>query len=299
MLTKTKPDAETWRDFFFTSEDGLRIHARDYGSRLAEATPLLCLPGLTRNAKDFHRLACYFASHASRPRRVVCLDYRGRGLSDYDTNWKNYTPQVEVRDVFDALSACGLKDVAIIGASRGGILAMLMAVIRPALLAGVVLNDVGPVLGAKGLARIKGYVGKVPPVRDWQDAANLMHQMNQHHFPHTDEEAWLNFAKNIFVEKDGIITPDYDVKLAKQLANLNLSATLPTLWPQFDALRNIPTMVIRGANSDLLEEETLMEMKKHHPDMEMHEVKDAGHAPFLDDEPTLKKIASFLGKLDH
>jgi pimeloyl-ACP methyl ester carboxylesterase len=220
-------------------------------------------------------------------------------LSDYDKDWENYTPQVEVRDVLDLLPACGLKHVSVVGTSRGGILAMLVAVIQPAVLAGIVLNDVGPVLGAKGLARIKGYVGKIPPVRDWQDAANLIHKMNQHHFTDLDDDAWMRFARRTFVEKDGKIIPDYDPRLAKQLANLNLSMPLPTLWPQFNALRAIPTLAIRGANSDLLEPETLAEMEKQHSGLGILEVPGAGHAPLLEDEPTLKRITSFLGKLDH
>jgi len=299
VLTQAALNQGIWRDVFFYSQDGLRLHARDYGSRLNDATPIVCLPGLTRNGRDFHELAMYFANEASRPRRVVCVDYRGRGQSDYDSNWKNYTPEVEMRDVLDLLIACGLRDVAVIGTSRGGILAMVMAAARPAILAGVVLNDVGPEIAAEGLARIKSFAGKMPPVRDWQDAANLMRTMNEHQFPNQTDETWMRFARCVFREKDGKPVPDYDPKLARQLDNVDLSRPLLTLWPQFDALKAVPTMVIRGENSDLLEPATVGAMETHHPDLESLEVADAGHAPFLDDTPTLKRIAAFLAKLDH
>ena len=298
MLTKPETSTQNWRDFYFTARDGLRIHARDYGSRLNQTIPILCLPGLTRNSTDFHELACYFSNHTSKPRRVVCIDYRGRGLSDYDSDWNNYTPLVEIRDILDLLPACGLNHVAVVGTSRGGILAMIAAVIRPAILAGVVMNDVGPVLGASGLARIKGYVGKMPPVRDWQDAVDLIHKMNEHHFTNLDDDQWTRFARGTFAEKDGKLQLDYDPRLAKQLANLNLSVALPTMWPQFDALRQIQTMVIRGQNSDLLEPETVKEMSARHPGLDIVEVANAGHAPLLDDAPTLKRIAKFLNKLE-
>ncbi|MBZ0217798.1 MAG: alpha/beta hydrolase [Fimbriimonadaceae bacterium] len=298
MSTTSETNTHVWRDIYFTARDGLRLHARDYGSRLYKTTPVLCLPGLTRNSKDFHALACHLSAHPDKPRRVVALDYRGRGLSAYDPDWENYTPQVEVRDVLDLLPACGLTHVSVFGTSRGGILAMLMAVMRPATLASVVLNDVGPVLGAEGLARIKGYVGKVPPVRDWQDAANLVAGMNRHHFTDENDETWMRFARRTFKEKDGVISPDYDLHLAKQLAKLNLSVTLPTMWPQFDALSHIPTMAIRGANSDLLEPETLEQMAEHHTNLDIMEVDGAGHAPLLEDAPTLKRIAAFLGRQD-
>lgn len=295
----SESENQEWCDFYFTARDGLRLYARDYGSRDLDSTPLLCLAGLTRNSKDFHDLAVFLSTHPQKPRRVVCLDYRGRGRSAYDPDWKNYTPQVEVRDVFDLLPACGLSHVSVFGTSRGGILAMLMAVSQPAVLSGVILNDVGPVLGAEGLARIKGYVGKVPPVRDWNDAAGLVAKMNQQHFPNQDDDTWMRFARRTFKEKDGAILPDYDRRLAKQLANVNLSVPLPTLWPQFNALRKIPTLAIHGENSDLLEAETLSQMAVIHTDFDILEIAGAGHAPLLEDEKTHKRVAAFLNKLDH
>ena len=287
-----------WRDVYYTSHDGLRLYARDYGSRLSDAVPVLCLPGLTRNCRDFHQLAVALSTHPGNPRRVVCVDYRGRGRSQYDRDWKNYSPEIELRDVLDVLVVCGLQDVAVIGTSRGGILAMIMAAVRPGQMAGVILNDVGPEIAAKGLARIKSYVGKMPPVRDWRDAADLTKSLNEHQFPNRDDDTWMRFARQTFVEKDGKPVPDYDPLLSKHLDRVDLSRPIATLWPQFEALRHIPTMVIRGENSDLLEPQSVDAMRERHPGLHVVEAAESGHAPFLEEPPTLKHINTFLARLD-
>ncbi len=153
---------EGYADLFVSAFDGLKLYARDYGSRHAPALPVVCLPGLARNSADFHDLALALSRDERRPRRVLSLDYRGRGRSDYDRNWRNYDLKVELDDVLQVLTVAGIHEAAVIGASRGGLIAMALAAERPALLRGVVLNDIGPVIEGKGLARIRGYVGSCP-----------------------------------------------------------------------------------------------------------------------------------------
>ncbi len=297
-LTDTSTD-QAWSDIFVSTDDGLKLHARDYGPRTSSALPVLCLPGLTRNARDFHTLAVYLSSHEKNPRRVVALESRGRGLSEWDRNWQNYDAQVEARDVLDVMPALGLEHVGIVGTSRGGILAMILAVTRPGILAGVVLNDIGPVLGGKGLARIKGYVGKTPKVHSWEEAARLSKNLNEGQFPDLDDQAWMDFAKRTYIEKDGQVRPDYDPALGRPFENLDLSKPVITLWPQFEALHGIPTLVIRGEHSDLLDADTLVEMERRHKNMDILECPGEGHAPLLEDSKSISRIQSFFSKLDH
>lgn len=287
-----------WRDFYFRARDGLRLYARDYGPRPSPYMPVVCLAGLTRNAKDFHDLAVFLSTHKSRPRRVVCLDSRGRGMSEWDRDPDGYTPLNEARDVLDLLPAAGLSHVAVVGTSRGGLLAMLIGVLRPGVLSGVVLNDIGPVIDPSGLARIKGYVGKMPPVHSWQDAAAMLKELNEAAFPHLDEEDWAKLAGAIFKEKNGRLAPDYDPELARGLSEIDLGRSVPQLWPQFQALNHAPILVVRGANSDILAADTVSEMARRHPRLQHVEVAGEGHAPLLADTPTLTRIASFLGQLD-
>ncbi len=299
MTLADTPADQPWRDVFVSADDGLKLHARDYGPKMDAALPVLCLPGLTRNARDFHQLALYLSRHEKTPRRVVALESRGRGLSEWDKNWRNYDAQVEARDVLSVMPALGLEHVGIVGTSRGGILAMVLAVTRPGILAGVVLNDIGPVLGGKGLARIKGYVGKAPRVHSWEEAARLSKNLNEGQFPDLDDQAWMDFARRTYVEENGQIRPDYDPDLGRPFESLDLSKPVLTLWPQFEALRNIDTLVIRGEHSDLLETDTLAEMGRRHNKMDVLECPGEGHAPLLEDAKSMGKIHSFFSKLDH
>ncbi len=294
--TDTSPH-QSWRDVFVSTDDGLKLHARDYGPKTSSALPVLCLPGLTRNARDFHILANFLSTHDKNPRRVVALESRGRGRSEWDKNWQNYDAQVEARDVLSVMPALGLNHVGIVGTSRGGILTMILAVTRPGILAGVVLNDIGPVLGGKGLARIKGYVGKTPKVHSWEEAAQVSKNLNKGQFPDLDDQAWMAFARQTYIEENGKIRPDYDPALSRPFESLDLTKPVITLWPQFEALRNIETLVIHGENSDLLEPETLAEMERRHNKMDILESPGEGHAPLLEDANSTNKIYNFFSKL--
>lgn len=296
---------------FISAPDGLKLHARDYGSRSASALPVVCLPGLARSGNDFEALAAALANHPTQPRRVVALDYRGRGQSDYDRDPSHYSFQVEIADVLAVLTALDCQPAIFIGTSRGGILTMLMAALRPSLIAGAVLNDIGPVIEPKGLMRIKGYVGKLPQPRSYDEAAEILRRLFSAQFPTLTADDWLASARRTFKETNGQLVPDYDVALAKTLEGVDFEHPLPPLWAQFDALGAVPVMVIRGANSDLLSAETVeamaarraaretMATRRQKPDLafETLVVPDQGHAPLLAEADVIARIAAFVGRI--
>jgi len=287
-----------WRDIHFASQDGLTLYARHYGEPVRGARPVICLPGLTRNSADFHDLAAFLASHPSRPREVFCPDYRGRGKSDWDPDWRNYSPFIELLDVLDLMAIRGLHGAAVIGTSRGGIISMLMALMRPTALAALVLNDIGPEIETAGLARIMGYAGKIPLPVDWQEATDVVRSMNKRFFTHLGEDDWGELARQFFGEENGRPAPGYDSKLGNALSEIDISQKIPTMWTQFEALKNIPVLVLRGENSDLLSAKTVAEMAERHPRLASVTVHAQGHAPLLKDRFTIGIIADFLRETD-
>jgi pimeloyl-ACP methyl ester carboxylesterase len=283
---------------FVTAPDGLRLHLREYGPRLAPRLPVVCLPGLSRTAEDFDPLASSLAADATAPRRVLALDYRGRGLSEFDRDPENYTLAVELADVIAVLTACAAAPAIIVGTSRGGLIAMALAAVEPGAIAGVVLNDIGPEIEAKGLMRIKGYVGKLPQPKTFEEGGEILRRIADSQFPKLDAAAWLTLAKRGWREADGRLVPTYDPALAHSLAAFTPDQPIPTMWPQFDALASMPLFVFRGANSDILSEATVAAMQARHPAMELFEVADQGHAPLLAEPDTIGRIASFVAACD-
>jgi pimeloyl-ACP methyl ester carboxylesterase len=283
---------------FISAPDGLRLHVRCYGKRSAQALPVVCLPGLARTAGDFEILATALSQDPTAPRRVIALDYRGRGQSDYDRDPANYSFQVELADVLAVLTALDCQPAVIVGTSRGGILAMLMAAVRPSVIAGVVLNDIGPVIEPKGLMRIKGYVGKLPQPRSYGEGAEILRRLFDAQFPKLTAEDWLASAHRAFKDVNGRLVPDYDVALAKTLEGVDFEKPLPPLWPQFDALKNVPAMVIRGANSDLLSQATVDAMRARRALLETLEVPDQGHTPLLAEADVIARIADFVARCE-
>jgi pimeloyl-ACP methyl ester carboxylesterase len=281
---------------FVTAQDGLRLHVRTYGARASRVLPVVCLPGLTRTAADFDTLAVALSNDRERP--VLALDYRGRGKSDYDRRPANYNLQVELADVLCVLTALGIGRAAFVGTSRGGILTMLLAVARPAAIAGCVLNDIGPVIDPKGLMRIKGYVGKLPQPASFNEAADGLRRRFGDQFPKWSDDDWLAFARRTFKEAGGRLVPDYDVKLATILEGVSPERPLPPLWKEFDALAGLPVMVVRGTNSDILSAATVEAMRERRRALEVVEVADEGHAPWLADPHTLSRIAAFVASCD-
>jgi pimeloyl-ACP methyl ester carboxylesterase len=295
MDTDAEPD---WDEIRYTSNDGLTLYARHYRSPGAVARPVVCLTGLTRNSADFHDLASFLANHPTRPREVYCPDYRGRGKSDFDRDWRNYSPLIELLDVLDLIAIAGLERAALVGTSRGGIISMIMAAVRPNAIGALVLNDIGPVIETAGLARIMGYAGKIPLPRDWREATDLVRSMNSRFFTSLADEEWGELARQFFGESDGRPAPGYDPNLAKTLSEIDISQKIPTMWPQFEALKAVPVLVLRGENSDLLSARTVAEMADRHPRLASVTVHAQGHAPLLKDPFTIGIIADFLRETD-
>ncbi len=299
------PATPEWNEINFSSQDGLTLYARHYPAQASQASgtqasaqPLLCLAGLTRNSKDFHNLAVHLSRASKMPRDVYCLDYRGRGRSDHDRNWRNYSPYIEMLDTLDFMTMEELHHAAILGTSRGGIIAMLMGVVRPGALSAVILNDIGPVIESRGLARIIGYVGKTPAPESWADAADIVRDMSARFFTDIEEDEWMEIARQWFNEEDGKPVQGYDLDLANTLSEINLAEPVPQMWPQFDALSHVPIMVLRGENSDLLSLETVKQMASRHRDLQSYEVQEEGHAPLLRDRRSLRAVDTFLAEID-
>jgi pimeloyl-ACP methyl ester carboxylesterase len=286
------------RDNFITAQDGLRLHVREWGPRGSQALPVMCLPGLTRTTADFEVLATALAGDVKPPRRVLALDSRGRGKSDYDRNPANYNLAVELGDLLAVLTALGIGKAVFVGTSRGGILTMLLGPVRPTVIAGCVLNDIGPVIEPAGLARIKSYVGKMPQPASFEAAAENLAQLFGTQFPRLTDSDWLAFAHRAFKQAGERIVPDYDPQLATILEDIDVGHPPPPLWKEFDSLARRAMMVIRGSNSDLLSAATVAAMRERRLQLEVLGVPDQGHAPLLAEPETIQKIAEFVRACD-
>ena len=285
------------RFMFVTAGDGLSLHVRKYGSQVASALPVVCLPGLARTAADFHPLATALAADPANPRLVLALDYRGHGQSQYDRNPKNYAMRVALADLSAVLAAFEITSAIFVGTSFGGVLAMMLAVLPPAAVAGVILNDIGPVMEPRGLMRIKSYVGKLPIARNFEEGAEILRWLFEAQFTKLAPQEWVAFAQRTWREGHGTLVPSHDPKLERALRGYSLER-LPTFWDQFDALARIPLMVIRGANSDMLARPTLNEMLARREQLEVVVVPDQGHAPLLAEPLVIRRVAAFVASCD-
>jgi pimeloyl-ACP methyl ester carboxylesterase len=282
------------REVHYRSSDGLSLFVRDYGPRLSPLLPVVCLAGLSRSGRDFGQLGKVLAEHPERPRRVLAFDYRGRGRSAWDGSSDNYNPLTEMGDVFDGMAALGVPSAVVVGTSRGGIIGMLMAVARPTTVAGLVLNDIGPMIEPRGLARLKTYVGRMPAPDDWADAEHILRRLHGAHFTGLSDADWQTYTRLTFRNDNGRPAGDYDPALARNLDGIEFDKPVPTLWKEFAALASIPVLVIRGENSDLLSAETVAAMAAAHPGLETITVPGQGHAPLLIHSQLIQRIAGFV-----
>jgi pimeloyl-ACP methyl ester carboxylesterase len=279
---------------FIAAQDGLRLHTLEWGDRRSPLLPVVCLPGLTRTAEDFATLAAALAAD----RRVLALDYRGRGRSDYDPNPEHYAIAVEAADVVTVLSGLAAAPAVVVGTSRGGLIAMTLAAAKPQLLAGVVLNDIGPVVEIEGMMRIKGYVGRLPQPASYQEGAEMLRRISGNQFPELGAAEWLAAANRGWRMEGGRLVTTYDPALARTLDGVSADKPFPTMWPQFDAMAPLPLLVVHGANSDVLSAATVAAMQARRPDMERLVVPDQGHAPLLAEPATIRPIAAFAARCD-
>jgi pimeloyl-ACP methyl ester carboxylesterase len=283
----------------FSVTDGLSLYYRDYAGP-EDKPPVLCLPGLTRNSKDFETVAMRLQGR----RRVISPDLRGRGKSDYDPDFHHYVPQTYVGDIFALMAAEGISRAAVIGTSLGGILAMMIAASNPDCLEAVVLNDVGPEIAPEGAARIAGYVGKMSKIETWDDAAEAQKTLNQSAFPDWTDADWMDFARRTFKESaSGRPVPDYDPGIGRAFREPPRDESgkpppaTPDLWPVYGALKPIPTMAIRGELSDILAEKTFERMKAEKPDLVTVTIPRVGHAPTLDEQEAQAALEGFFATI--
>lgn len=280
-------------EYWFDSHDGLRLFSRVYTGPAASAPAVLCLHGLMRNSRDFEDLA----AHLSARYRVVVPDVRGRGFSARDPNFNNYRIPVYVQDVVTLLAGLGAPRVAVIGTSMGGLMAMMLAALQPGTVAGIVLNDVGPEVDAKGLERIRGYAGKTAPVGSWREAIAQLRGLYGAAWPGLSEERWERIARRSFRENaQGVPEVDADPNIAHPLPDAG--AVAPDLWPLWGTLAPLPMLAIRGATSDILSPATLERMRRGKRDLRVLEVANRGHTPMLDEPECLAAIDEFLAGCD-
>jgi len=268
---------------FFTTFDGLKLAYSDHG----HGPPVLCLAGLTRNGSDFD----YVAPHLQDV-RMIRLDYRGRGQSDWAPDHSSYTIPTEALDVLALLDHLGLDKVAILGTSRGGLIAMMLAATAHTRLAGVCLNDIGPMLSQDGLDQISRYLGRKPTAKTFREMAAVLAATSAG-FANVPEPRWLAEAQKRTIETPGGLVLNYDAGLRDAVAASGTQPT-PDLWPLFDALNGLPLALIRGANSNLLSRETTLEMRKRRPDMLFADIPDRGHVPFLDEPGAVDVLTRWL-----
>ncbi len=291
--------SEGFEDFFYSAQDGLKLHARLYGAgHHAAALPAVCLAGLTRNARDFHELAVHLSQTARRPRMVVAFDYRGRGLSAHDPDWRRYDPLIETADIVDGLTALGIEQGAFIGTSRGGLIVFALAAMRPTLIRAAVLNDIGPVVEGAGLAQIRAYLQGAPRPGNFDEAVSVQKAAQGQAFPALTEADWARMAHAFYRDDNGKPVPDFDPALVNTLTAVDFARPLPTLWPQFLGLARVPVLAIRGENSRLLAPGTLEEMARRHPDLQAVTVAGQGHAPLLETADLPLRIANFLERAE-
>jgi pimeloyl-ACP methyl ester carboxylesterase len=281
-------------DVPYRSADGLNLYACDHGPRGGTLIPLLCLPGLTRNSKDFEAVAQRLAD-----RRVLTVDFRGRGRSQYAADPTTYRPDVEMADTLALLDHLDCPRVAVLGTSRGGLVAMLMAAAAKPRLAGIALNDIGPRISPEGLLRIRSYLGVTPDFATWDHAAAAL-KATSPGFEGLAPADWLAYAHRLFRDENGVPQLDYDPRLTVTFPGTEdiTGGKVPELWDFFDQVAPLPLLVLRGANSDLLSAATLGEMQRRNPSLAAVTVAGRGHVPFLDEPQSVAAIDTWLQAVD-
>jgi pimeloyl-ACP methyl ester carboxylesterase len=285
---------QRYEDGWWLTTDGLKLHYRDYPGGVDGQPPILCIPGLTRNARDFEGVA----ERLSPEWRVICVDLRGRGESPQSPDSASYSPAAYVLDIGALYVALGLSKAVLLGTSLGGLIAMVMALTTPERLAGVLLNDIGPVIASDGMARIRSYVGKSASWPTWLHAARGIAEAEQDMFPRYGIEDWLRVAKRrCRLTSAGRVVFDYDMRIGEPIREAPADAPAPDLWPAFSALRGRPIALLRGVRSDLLTQASAEEMAQRLTSLELTVVPDVGHAPSLEEPESVDAIDRLLERV--
>ena len=282
----------SWDDRYWTSRDGLKLHYRDYAGP-DDRPPVLCLHGLTRNARDFENLAARLAGQW----RVLAVDFRGRGLSEHDPVPARYLPPTYAADVLQLLDEIGIDKAVFVGTSLGGLVTMIVAAFAPQRIAGVVLNDVGPELDPAGLERIRGYVGQPQLFRDWDEAADKLAAKYGDMHPRYGRPDWIRYAKRVCRETERGVEFDYDMAIADAFKTMDNAEPVADAWPLFRALAGKPLLILRGEHSDLLSDEIVKRMVEAVPGAEVVTVPNVGHAPDFDEPESIAAVDRLLGRV--
>jgi pimeloyl-ACP methyl ester carboxylesterase len=282
---------ENYRTHDWRSADGLNLFARDYGQDSGRL-PVICIPGLTRNSRDFEDVAPFIADLG---RRVLAVDLRGRGRSDRSPDPKTYSPRVYADDMTALLASINAPRAVFVGTSLGGLVTMTLAMRNPGLIGGAILNDVGPAVGKAGLARIRAYAGKGAPVETWEDAAAYVKRTNGPAFPDYPDDAWMPFARRLFRDEGGKPVIDYSPAIARTANPIVAWLATRLLWPAFKRLAKTgPLLLVHGEQSDIIEPATIARMRRVAPQMAVAAVPRVGHAPMLTETVACAAISDFL-----
>ena len=273
---------------FFESQDGLKLYYRDFGAENA-GTPVICLPGLTRNSRDFEDLANYLSDR----RRVITCDFRGRGYSEYDENWENYHPLTYVQDTWTLLDHLGIDKIIVVGTSLGGLCAMVMATTQGERVAGVVMNDIGPEINPAGIERVREYTGRVPPVSSWDEAAEQSKEIYGDWLPGLSDEDWKKMAWRAYRENEkGVPHLDMDPNIGEAVRKVGAQKGDP--WALFDSFKDKPVTLLWGVMSDILTKDIIDKMTAKKPDLNVVAVPNRGHVPLLDEPECRAALDAFL-----
>ena len=273
---------------FFESQDGLKLYYRDFGAENT-GTPVICLPGLTRNSRDFEDLANYLSAR----RRVITCDFRGRGYSEYDENWENYHPLTYVQDTWTLLDHLGIDKIIVVGTSLGGLCAMVMATTQGERVAGVVMNDIGPEINPAGIERVREYTGRVPPVSSWDEAAEQSKEIYGDWLPGLSDEDWEKMAWRAYRENEkGVPHLDMDPNIGEAVRKVGAQKGDP--WALFDSFKDKPVTLLWGVMSDILTQDIIDKMTVKKPDLNVVAVPNRGHVPLLDEPECRAALDAFL-----
>lgn len=288
---------QSWEDLYFKSYGGLTLYGRRYPGDETKR-PLLCLPNITENGRTYEPLAQSLVQHELSSRPIYTLDFRGRGHSEHDPDWNNYTPLVEMLDIVNFMTRMQLHKPIILASGWSGVIIMTLAALYPTMVGPLILNDTAPKLETNGLIRIQAFIGRLPTPTSWRQATELVKDLNKNHFTDLRDEDWQRIAHQQYNEEDGHPTLAYDPNLQKTLIMVDVTEGPPMMWDQFNALKHVPVLAIRGENSDVVSKETFEEMANQHPNLQKFIVANEGHTPRLDDDLSVERIRLFLDQCD-